>query len=57
VAGDVCLNCLENFLGFEKTPVSFAEKWAANPPAEAQGISLAEYTVKGTLHLARLVST
>ncbi|KAK5652362.1 hypothetical protein OQA88_10554 [Cercophora sp. LCS_1] len=37
---------LEEFLGVKKTNFTLAERWAADPPIEAQGKSLAEYAYK-----------
>lgn len=49
------MRILEDFLGVKKTTFSFAERWAAKPPLEAQGKSLAEYTVKVRLHITRSI--
>ncbi|KAK3946260.1 amidase 1 [Diplogelasinospora grovesii] len=43
---DNFVNLLESFLQVKKTSFSFAERWAQNPPEEAKGRSLAEYTQK-----------
>lgn len=37
---------LEKFLGVKRTNFTLADRWAADPPAEAKGKSLAEYAYK-----------
>lgn len=37
---------LEDFLGVQRTPFSFAEEWNKNPPVEAKGLPLLKYTEK-----------
>ncbi|KAH8203220.1 hypothetical protein TruAng_002625 [Truncatella angustata] len=43
---DNFVNILEDFLGVKKTSFSIADRWAANPPEEAEGKSLAEFASK-----------
>ncbi|KAF5255207.1 hypothetical protein FANTH_133 [Fusarium anthophilum] len=37
---------LEDFLGVQRTPFSFVEEWEKNPPQEAGGLPLQDYTEK-----------
>ncbi|KAF4496823.1 Amidase signature domain [Fusarium agapanthi] len=37
---------LEDFLGVKRTPFSFVEEWEKNPPKDAGGLPLLEYTEK-----------
>ncbi|KAI1841736.1 hypothetical protein JX266_012104 [Neoarthrinium moseri] len=43
---DKFVSILEDFLGVKKTSFSIAERWAGNPPKEAEGKSLAEFASK-----------
>ncbi|KAK2603985.1 MutS protein msh4 [Conoideocrella luteorostrata] len=38
------ISILEDFLGVKRTPFSFAEEWERNPPKEAEGLPLLQYT-------------
>ena len=48
---DKFVGILEVHLGVKKTVFSIAERWDEDPPEEAKGQSLAEYTVKVKLLL------
>ncbi|KLO88509.1 Uncharacterized protein LW93_3878 [Fusarium fujikuroi] len=43
---DEFVKILEDFLSVQRTPFSFVEEWEKNPPHEAGGLPLLEYTEK-----------
>lgn len=52
---DEFVKILEDFLGVKRTPFSFGKQWEKNPPHEAGGLPLLEYTEKVSLLIPLLV--